>query len=1472
MDLRRSTHSRKHVGLIFFISLIVSLFLFRHALLETGVHAAMRLCLPKQVAKSVHYEEIAWEEGKLLISGMNVKDEKRHFAIDRLEISFQFDLLRLHVQPKLLLVHPEITLVQKEPEEVSAAGLAALIPTRFYTIKLDVQNGVLQLDNSKQLLRLYFAFRAGLEKEKIGSLSLSYDPGLESLPLAVVDISMEKEVPVFQWKIPSIECARLLQLAGFFYPQVNEGWENVQGLVEVSGKGSADHLDCRFDVNHLVLDHSRVGLHAQAVRFEGEFSYPPPDGALASLPIWKQIFARAGLEGGELRMGDWGVRGAAAQLLLDPHTDPVLELTGVFLHGKESFPLLLQGKGAVHEDSSFWLELGLKFAETAVGFVSVCSPEKERYVIQAEMENVLCAHLQMLPIPLSEGLIRGKAIAWIEGSALQRIQLDGVTAEGVRLAESNIFIQQIKADGSLSFQEDSPLSLQIEAHSTLGDLGLASDYAQKLALFSTLRVKEKGYAILGTLQAQEEKIEFGCDLAFSLKGGWVRAEKLTPVFYLPIFKKFYPEADIEGDCDLFGTFDAKGIQLSLQVSDLLIQHPAFCFQVEKIGSKDPHLLQTEGRAVFSYEWGKGRGYGMIPLVQATAVDKGHDLYVEGITGKLQFDGSHFWVEELSARCEQLSLQGQVYLHHSAPEVYELTVHTSQLNGEIASVHKLLQQCGIFSLSSSPRGKIESGKDGLIFSLRLAPADAALQWRLKARMKEASYPLDDKNSLSDLDAQVEFDSATGEVVLSELRGKLQVSDQASEDVYMREIRGSHRQWSFEGSLADKIFLAGRAELLSLGEIDVLFDPERTHFMGTKLAVSRLLLKKEGRVSHLEMAPELHGETLHEQIAFLTKMGWIPPLGFSLEGCQGRVHTSIHYLGDQETLTFTADGTDLQIMGKPVHQFALKGERTGPQWIIENLQLDDLLITTSFIEQNGGWVFPQFELTWKQAALKAAGIYSPERKQWVGAVNALDLSAGAMSAHAEGPVCVDLGSRFSVKGELNLALTAAAPLFVQAKSGSRIKYVLTAERGLEFSDVDLCVEGETAAQGVAQEIRYDWQTAKWTAKKLQFSLSKEMLAAAAQAGVLPSFAASLDTFTGVAEAEYSPTLRLLNISCATRMHAQPLYVQLQLDHQEQMLGMLKVQEHAKAPGLKLLFKEKACESIQGNLYGLNVDLVKNAEGGLWGSVQIDFGKLSPLLSKPWQEKLQRLKLGGGFELEGNWSGLGQFQGVLRGQAIDLFGYRLDRLETELEFSAERGLAHQLLLQDEAGVLQIKRLQFYKEPSAGRWRFEAPYVQVEHFRPSVLRSCQASQKPLKPLVIKNLSLLDFSGYVDEPATYSGRGAFHFTNAFKKEFNLFEASLDLVKDLGLDPGLFTPIYGEIEYRIKEGKCVLTDLKNAYSEGKRSQFYLAGGEDSSYFDLTGNKLHVNIRMRQDVLLNITEPFILSVRGTLEKPRYSLVK
>ena len=89
----------------------------------------------------------------------------------------------------------------------------------------------------------------------------------------------------------------------------------------------------------------------------------------------------------------------------------------------------------------------------------------------------------------------------------------------------------------------------------------------------------------------------------------------------------------------------------------------------------------------------------------------------------------------------------------------------------------------------------------------------------------------------------------------------------------------------------------------------------------------------------------------------------------------------------------------------------------------------------------------------------------------------------------------------------------------------------------------------------------------------------------------------------------------------------------------------------------------------------------------------------------------------------------------------------------------------------------------------------------------------------------------------------------------------------------MLNPVIGTIYYEIKEGKIFLTKLKDAYSQGKMSKFYLPNNSShQSYVDFDGN-LNIQIKMKHDNLIfKLAELFTVTVQGNLQKPTYTLQK
>jgi hypothetical protein len=295
----------------------------------------------------------------------------------------------------------------------------------------------------------------------------------------------------------------------------------------------------------------------------------------------------------------------------------------------------------------------------------------------------------------------------------------------------------------------------------------------------------------------------------------------------------------------------------------------------------------------------------------------------------------------------------------------------------------------------------------------------------------------------------------------------------------------------------------------------------------------------------------------------------------------------------------------------------------------------------------------------------------------------------------------------------------------------------------------------------------------------------------------------------------------------------------------------------------FREGLCSAIRGACSGVDIDLVRSRDL-FSGSVHLDMARLAPLLGESWTRAVGALGMGGGYVLEGEFAPATKaFTGFLKGEQVEFLGCIWQELLAQAVLSPERVQIQNISFADPAGRLFVKRLDI--ENGA----LSIPLLQVQEARPSAFRSAVGRTRTPKPFVLARLSVQNVQGNLEDPASLTGKGHLLFTNADRKEASVFDLPLEVIKRIGLDPGLLTPAAGEVFFVLQQGRCYLSSMHNTYSEGKRSQFYIEPERSPSYIGLDGT-LHIDLKMKQNVLLKFTEPFTLSVRGTLDKPRYSL--
>lgn len=340
---------------------------------------------------------------------------------------------------------------------------------------------------------------------------------------------------------------------------------------------------------------------------------------------------------------------------------------------------------------------------------------------------------------------------------------------------------------------------------------------------------------------------------------------------------------------------------------------------------------------------------------------------------------------------------------------------------------------------------------------------------------------------------------------------------------------------------------------------------------------------------------------------------------------------------------------------------------------------------------------------------------------------------------------------------------------------------------------------------------------------------------------------------------------------------LIATLQVDLSEH-LAMLKLQKPGQDGVLSTFFRTQEqgpllLEKCSGECLGIRADLKSIGPNRLKGRIECDFTELEASLPASIRASLSPLKLGKGYAFEGeislenpkDWKA----EGLLTGRECVLFGSLWHQLEGKVSLSPKRHLLRQFEVRDSAGTMAIPQLRM-EQAKEGMWVVGCPLISIKDLHPSKLRKIGENEQELKPFVLRNLTLTDFYGELDHPEGFQGTCALQFTNAWKKEATILDIPLNIFKDLGLEPSLLVPIQGELLGHLENSKLRFTQLKGSYSEGRRTQFALSPQGEGSYIDFDG-KLHIDLIMKQAVVLKLAESLVLGIRGNLEKPRYLLL-
>ncbi len=319
------------------------------------------------------------------------------------------------------------------------------------------------------------------------------------------------------------------------------------------------------------------------------------------------------------------------------------------------------------------------------------------------------------------------------------------------------------------------------------------------------------------------------------------------------------------------------------------------------------------------------------------------------------------------------------------------------------------------------------------------------------------------------------------------------------------------------------------------------------------------------------------------------------------------------------------------------------------------------------------------------------------------------------------------------------------------------------------------------------------------------------------------------------------------------------------------------------LKAIFALKENEidliSLYGRLFGADFNFLPQKlpcadfESIFTVALEFDFRDVYRFLPLELQKRLKSLKLEEKMSINGNLLldlknvENSYFKGIITTKNIEIQDFIIQNIQAQITYDQLKLKIDEFSLADAAILAKFDQMvvDFNREKFMN---FEMKNFQVHDFRPSLITKVNHPKSRIKPFLVRNLKIDECKGNLIRQNEIKGRGHLQFINTFKREYHFMDIPIEIISRLGLDIGLLVPVRGEVDIEIKDRKIWLKDLKNSFSDGRRSHFYFPSGKPC-FVDFDGN-INIDVKMKQYVLFKLTQPFTLSLRGTLEKPSFSL--
>ncbi|MCX6989532.1 MAG: hypothetical protein NTX49_00465 [Chlamydiae bacterium] len=1028
-----------------------------------------------------------------------------------------------------------------------------------------------------------------------------------------------------------------------------------------------------------------------------------------------------------------------------------------------------------------------------------------------------------------------------------------------------------------------------------------------------LSIKGSSLAFQGKTKFQHDSVEesglvFSAEVPLKRNGKYVppsfadvkgslHANALSEVVYAPFLSFLGSDLTVSGKVLTDMTLSLAKIQGKMESEDLFIEKSGMALSTGPIKE-----------AFFTYDCRNHMAMGALELQDGFFADRSSEFTLTGIKGRFTWQDHKLKGQEILAACEGIQIPFSLYFDHEG-----LFVETALMEGRLEELCNLsLAQKMIGPHAEKLKGTFALPPGGLTILLQRGEKEWIWHWKVAASLTQVAYEISPFLKLEKGQCELSFDSSTG---LSSLK-KMNASLCAWQGVYTATLsdfifdprKDSPFNLQVNDSIKNLLTLCGSVKLTQ--DVELSFDKEKTTVFSLPLTLENCRMGKDFSLKQIDISASFTDNTRKEAFEKIQGMQALPVdtaswLEENLPSLQGDVTAKLSYK-EHSSFRVQLESEELVWKGSPLARCELIALYKSPTWKIESLKWNQSNCQATLQISEEMVKIAQLKFASSDMKLELEASFNRQSKL---------LDVPRLSYSFSSSVMGKEVAKY-MRGILT-GSTLQHPLVCDVKGQQDLTLSYDRGKGFFVKGLELValVKGssEMLSKVKIDTLTYSLAEGDVSLNKCKFSLTPRGTKELALSGILPSDVSTmkkdgdweLSGDVKISKGELEAQLALkpgvyvaggkdynlidpraqisatsLHLRAKMLMGQVPVFCDVQKEFSKDAPLYVLMRQSLESEGLKILCKEKKGTyeplRIEGKLLGLEANLQKSqhiSDGSFFGFVKIDFTNASSLLSQKVKEIVSTMKLGSGYTMQGhfflpeNEEQEFAFQGDIKAEKCQLLGFTLQSLQVKANISPEKVSLEDIKIEDPCGQLSIKTCQVDKDPFTNKWTLSMPLGHIREFRPSLL-IVNGKKSAEKPFVLKNLSVYDFRGVVGDKKSFTGNGALQFINSNKKEFSLLDIPLEMIKDLGLDTGLLTPICGEADFTIGKGRCLFLELKNSYSESRRSEFFLSG-DTAAYIDFEGN-WHVDLKMKQHVLLKWSESLLVSIRGTLEKPKYSL--